>query len=50
MVELRKRLLEKLLELLLQLGYVSRQGYAEWRIVLENHKIVRIEFTNKEKF
>lgn len=46
---MRKKLIEKLLELLLELGYISRQGYAEWRIVLENHKVMRIEFTDKEK-
>jgi len=49
MVELKKRLIEKLLELLLQLGYISKQGYADWKICLENHRIVRIEFTDKEK-
>jgi len=50
MIEQRKRLIEKLLEILLELGYISRQGYADWKICLENHKIVRIEFNDKEKF
>ncbi len=50
MVDLRETLLNKLLQLLLEFGYMSRQGFAEWRIVLENHKITRIEFTDKEKF
>ena len=47
---MRKEIIIKILELLIKLGYVSRQGYAEWTIVLENHKITRIEFNDKEKF
>ena len=47
---MRELLLNKLLQLLIEFGYVSRQGYGEWRIVLEKHKITRIEFTDKEKF
>ena len=47
---MRKEILIKILELLIKLGYVSRQGYAEFRIVLESNKITRIEFTDKEKF
>ena len=49
MSDIKKKLTEKLLTILLELGYVSKQGFAEWRIILENHKIVRIEFTDKEK-
>jgi hypothetical protein len=47
---MRNEIIIKILELLIKLGYVSRQGYSEWRIVLDNNKIVRIEFTDKDKF
>jgi hypothetical protein len=47
---MRKEILIKILKLLLDMGYVPRQGYADFTILVRDHKIVKIIFADEEKF
>ena len=46
---MREKVLAVILECILKLGFVSKQGFAEFTVVIENHKIVKYNFNDKVK-
>lgn len=45
---MREKLFAIIFDCLVKLGYVSKQGHAECLIFIEEHKIKKVHFTDKE--